>query len=357
MFNKESLEKFFNLKFNKWIFFIPFFGTNSYYKLFDLLVEYNSFEGILYYKTRLISRLFYLILNLFSIILTILLFLLISVYGVHFFSLGENFVFSLENKHNFVYDYNIWFPNIINVVIYSFIAFFGFFLNAFWAKFIIYIFKKFLYRKYDLKNKTTTFEFLQNFNLESFVNSVLVDTENCKKKRKKSKKICWKYQHWYSRSSTLREKMPSRHVLLTRRFVKHYYIKLRNRKEISEFDWVVTEVQNYYWFYTFVFASIFNKNEKNFNRKKFFHYLFKILFFYILWIWSLLFLTIFVVFNHFFLDEPTFLWEISSMVTAIILIFEIGVLLESIFIEWTYRRIKKRFFDANLIKSKKQDSI
>ncbi|MDF9627865.1 hypothetical protein Q3V20_03280 [Mesomycoplasma ovipneumoniae] len=265
MFNKESLEKFFNLKFNNWIFFIPFFGTNSYYKLFDLLVEYNSFEPIFYYKTKLISWLFYLILNLFSIVLTILLFVLIFVYKVHFFSLGKNFVFSLENKDNFFYDYNIWFPNIMNVAIYSFIAFFGFFLNTFWAKFVIYFFKKFLYRKYDLKNKTSTFEFLQNFNLESFVNSVLVDTENCKKKRKKSRKICWTYQHWETRISNLRKKIPCpKHVLFTRRFVKYYYIKLRNRKEISEFDWVVAEVQNYYWFYTFVFASIFNKNEKNF---------------------------------------------------------------------------------------------
>lgn len=355
MFNKESLEKFFNLKFNNWIFFIPFFGTNSYYKLFDLLVEYNSFEGILYYKTRLISRLFYLILNLFSIILTILLFVLIFVYRVHFFSFGENFIFSLENKHNYFYDYNIWFPNIINVVIYSFIAFFGFFLNAFWAKFVIYFFKKFLYWKYDLENKITTFEFLQNFNLESFVNSVLVDTENCKKKKKKSRKICWKYQHNYTIISLLTEVINSpKH---TRRSFKHHYIKLRNRKEISEFDWVVTEVQNYYWFYTFIFASIFNKNEKNFNRKKFFYYLFKILFFYILSIWILLFSTIFVFFNHFLLDEQTFWLKISALGSVIIVIFISVVMLESIFIEWTYRRIKKRFFDANLIKPEKQDSI
>lgn len=355
MLNKESLEKFFNLKFNNWIFFIPFFGTNSYYKLFDLLVEYNSFEPILYYKTRLISWLFYLILNLFSIILTILLFLLIFVYRVHFFSFGENFVFSNENKHNYFYDYNIWFPNIMNVAIYSFIAFFGFFLNAFWAKFVIYFFKKFLYRKYDLKNKATTFEFLENFNLESFVNSVLVDTENCKKKWKKSRKICWKYQHRGTIISFLIEGIPfPKH---TRRFVKYNYIKSRNRKEISEFDWVVTEVQNYYWFYTFVFASIFNKNEKNFNRKKFFYYLFKILFFYILSIWILLFSTIFVFFNHFLLDEPTFLLKISALGSVIVVIFLFVVMLKSKFIEWTYRRIKKRFFDAKLIKSEKQDSI
>ncbi|AJR12288.1 Uncharacterised protein [Mesomycoplasma dispar] len=355
MFNKESLEKFFNLKFNNWIFFIPFFGTNSYYKLFDLLVEYNSFEGILYYKTRLISRLFYLILNLFSIILTILLFVLIFVYRVHFFSFGENFIFSLENKHNYFYDYNIWFPNIMNVVIYSFIAFFGFFLNAFWAKFVIYFFKKFLYWKYDLENKITTFEFLQNFNLEYFVNSVLVDTENCKKKKKKSRKICWKYQHNYTIISLLTEVINSpKH---TRRSFKYHYIKLRNSKEISEFDWVVTEVQNYYWFYTFIFASIFNKNEKNFNRKKFFYYLFKILFFYILSIWILLFSTIFVFLNHFLLDEQTFWLKISALGSVIIVIFMSVVMLESIFIEWTYRRIKKRFFDANLIKSEKQDSI
>ncbi len=355
MFDKKSLEKFFNLKFNNWIFFIPFFGTNSYYKLFDLLVEYNSFEGILYYKTRLISRLFYLILHLFSIILTISLFVLIFVYRVHFFSFGENFVFSLENKHNYFYDYNIWFPNIMNVAIYSFIAFFGFFLNAFWAKFVIYFFKKFLYRKYDLKNKTTTFEFLQNFNLESFVNSVLVDTENCKKKRKKSRKICWKYQHNYPIISLFTEVINS--PKRTRRSFKYHYIKLRNRKEISEFNWVVTVVQNYYWFYTFIFASIFNKNEKNFNRKKFFYYLFKILFFYILSIWILLLSVIFVFFNHFLLDEQTFWLKISALGSVIIVIFISVVMLESIFIEWSYRRIKKRFFDANLIKSEEQDSI
>lgn len=96
MFKKESLEKFFNLKFNNWILFIPFFGTNSYYKLFDLLVEYNSFEGILYYKTRLISRLFYLILHLFSIILTISLFVLIFVYRVHFFLLVKILFLALK---------------------------------------------------------------------------------------------------------------------------------------------------------------------------------------------------------------------------------------------------------------------
>ncbi len=355
MFKKESLEKFFNLKFNNWILFIPFFGTNSYYKLFDLLVEYNSLDGILYYKTRLISRIFYLILHLFSIILTISLFVLIFVYRVHFFTFGENFIFNLENKNNYFYDYNIWFPNIMNVVIYSFIAFLGFFLNAFWAKFVIYFFKKFLYWKYDLENKTTTFEFLENFNLESFVNSVLVDTENCKKKRKKSRKICWKYQHNYPIISLFTEAINSpKH---TRRSFKYRNIKLRNRKEISEFDWVVAEMQNYYWFYTFIFASIFNKNEKNFNRKKFFYYLFKILFFYILSIWILLFLAIFLCFNHFLLDEPTFWLKISTLGTVIVPIFLLPVILEPIFIEWTYRRIKKRFFDANLIKSEKEDSI
>ncbi|VEU70724.1 Uncharacterised protein [Mesomycoplasma ovipneumoniae] len=356
MFKKESLEKFFNLKFNNWILFIPFFGTNSYYKLFDLLVEYNSFEGILYLKTRLISRLFYLILHLFSIILTISLFVLIFVYRVHFFSFGENFIFSLENKDNYFYDYNIWFPNIMNVTIYSFIAFFGFFLNAFWAKFVIYFFKKFLYRKYDLKNKSITFEFLQNFNLESFVNSVLVDTENCKKKRKKSRKICWKYQHNYPIISLLSEGVIDT-PKYTRRSFKYRNIKLRNRKEISEFDWVVAEVQNYYWFYTFIFASIFNKNEKNFNRKKFFYYLFKILFFYIFSIWILLFLAVFVFFNHFLLDEPTFWLKISTLGPVIVFIFLLVFMLENIFIQWTYRCIKKRFFDANLIKSEKQDSI
>ncbi|WP_010321264.1 hypothetical protein [Mesomycoplasma ovipneumoniae] len=355
MFKKESLEKFFNLKFNNWILFIPFFGTNSYYKLFDLLVEYNSFEGILYFKTRIISRLFYLILHLFSIILTISLFLLIFVYRVHFFTFGENFIFSLENKDNYFYDYNIWFPNIMNVVIYSFIAFFGFFLNAFWAKFVIYFFKKFLYRKYDLKNKTTTFEFLQNFNLESFVNSVLVDTENCKKKRKKSRKICWKYKYNYIIISLLTDVINT--PKYTRRSFKYRNIKLRNRKEISEFDWVVAEVQNYYWFYTFIFASIFNKNEKNFNKKKFFYYLFKILFFYILSIWILIFSTIFVFFNHFIVDEPTFWLKIEALWFVIAIISLFVFMLEDIFIKWTYRCIKKRFFEASLIKSEKQDSI
>ncbi|MDW2934048.1 hypothetical protein [Mesomycoplasma ovipneumoniae] len=244
----------------------------------------------------------------------------------------------------------------MNVGIYSFVAFFGFFLNAFWAKFVIYFFKKFLYWKHDLENKTTTFEFLENFNLESFVNSVLVDAENCKKKRKKSRKICWKYKHNYPIISLLSEGAidTPKH---TRRSFKYRNIKLRNRKEISEFDWVVAEMQNYYWFYTFIFASIFNKNEKNFNRKKFFYYLLKILFFYILSIWILLFSTIFLFFNHFLLDEPTFWLKISTLGTVIVPIFLLPVILEPIFIEWTYRRIKKRFFDANLIKSEKEDSI
>ncbi|VEU62767.1 Uncharacterised protein [Mesomycoplasma dispar] len=184
---------------------------------------------------------------------------------------------------------------------------------------------------------------MDNFDLKKFINSVLVDTENCKK-RKKSKKICWKYQIWLKRTSNLRRKIPLDNLFFTRHFSRLYYIRLKNRKEISEFDWVVNEMQNYYWFYTVIFAYIFNKEQKGFNRKKFFLILSKILFFYLLVIWILIFAVVFALFNDFQLISLTVSWKIISGISAVLVLFESIDLLKQFFIEWTYRRIRKRFF-------------
>lgn len=164
------------------------------------------------------------------------------------------------------------------------------------------------------------------------------------KKREKSKKICWKYQIWLKRTSNLRRKIPLDNLFFTRHFSRLYYIRLKNRKEISEFDWVINEMQNYYWFYTVIFAYIFNKEQKGFNRKKFFLILSKILFFYLLVIWILILAVVFALFNDFQLISPTVSWKIISGISAVLVLFESIDLLKQFFIEWTYRRIRKRFF-------------
>ncbi|WP_230861139.1 hypothetical protein [Mycoplasma sp. 'Moose RK'] len=197
-----------------------------------------------------------------------------------------------------------------------------------------------------MENTAKSFEFLQNFDLKFFVNSVLVDTENCKAD-KKSRKICWKYQHWFMRSINIRQKIPLEdNLFFIRHFTRFYYISLRNRKEISEFDWLVIEVQNYYSFYTIIFSCVFNREQKDFNRKRFFFLLFKILFFYLLTIWVFIFATIFLLYNDFhILHDRTFLLRIAAIIATVLVFFVINDLLKEIFTEWAYRRIKKRFFD------------
>lgn len=353
LYERDSFEKFLNLKIPKWFFFLPFFGPFFYFKLFSLLIKYNKdfkhiasgFRSEAKYRSAV---LFFL--NIFTYLIVFVLTFTVIFRVFEPFKIEDN----LKNiGFNGIFANNkIASAVFLNIFIYCLIIFSSFFVNLFFLKWLYFLLKRKFRRKYGTINPLNTFGFIKKFKFQTYLDNVFRKKFSYDKEKNELKTEI--LENGFSK-----RKYRFNGFLTYKNQIEEHYYNLYKEEKISEFELISIKTNIYFWPFAIVFAYVFEMNKKSLAdgfRKKFNSQFSLILFFYYLIFLILIFIFLSIIYISYVYtilnaeslnNELTFsIIKLVFTIFGLLAVFLIWLIVNRFsIIIWNYFLIKKRFFE------------